>query len=149
MLAGTLGHVLFLFLTASVIAFLLNPLVRDLQRSRLPRGLAVAVVYLIFAAAVTFGIVALGTVVVDQTRSAADRIDAYLTDEPGRTGDSASSRDVDGFRAGCTTTGIDVELSERGRPVARRVDVSELTQDAISFAQGAASRSSSSSSRSS
>ena len=28
----------FLFLTASVIAFLLNPLVRDLQRTRLPRG---------------------------------------------------------------------------------------------------------------
>ena len=28
-----LGHVLFLFLTASVIAFMLNPLVRDLSRS--------------------------------------------------------------------------------------------------------------------
>ena len=42
MLAGLLGHVLFLFLTAAVIAFLLNPLVRDLQRMRLPRGLAVA-----------------------------------------------------------------------------------------------------------
>ena len=38
MLAGMLGHVLFLFLTAAVIAFLLNPLVRDLQRLRLPRG---------------------------------------------------------------------------------------------------------------
>ena len=30
--ASTLGHVLFLFLTASVIAFMLNPLVRDLSR---------------------------------------------------------------------------------------------------------------------
>ena len=35
MLAGLLGHVLFLFLTAAVIAFLLNPLVRDLKRMRL------------------------------------------------------------------------------------------------------------------
>ena len=52
MLAGTLGHVLFLFLTAAVIAFLLNPLVRDLQGMRLPRGLAVALVFLLFAAAV-------------------------------------------------------------------------------------------------
>ncbi len=42
LVAGMLGHVLFLFLAASVIAFLLNPLVRDLQRLRIPRGLAVA-----------------------------------------------------------------------------------------------------------
>ena len=32
MLARPLGHVIFLFLTAAVIAFMLNPLVRDLQR---------------------------------------------------------------------------------------------------------------------
>ena len=82
-LARTLGHALFLFLTASVIAFLLNPIVRELQRTRVPRGVAVVVVYLFFAGAVTVGIVALGTVVVEQTRSAADRVDAYLTDEPG------------------------------------------------------------------
>ena len=37
MLARPLGHVIFLFLTAAVIAFMLNPLVRDLQRLRLPR----------------------------------------------------------------------------------------------------------------
>ena len=74
-----LGHVLFLFLTAAVIAFLLNPLVRDLQRMRLPRGLAVALVFLLFAAAVTFIVLALGSVVVDQTRSATDRIDDYVT----------------------------------------------------------------------
>ena len=37
LLAAKLGHVLFLFLTASVIAFTLNPLVRDLTR-RSPRG---------------------------------------------------------------------------------------------------------------
>ena len=79
MLAGLLGHVLFLFLTAAVIAFLLNPLVRDLQRMRLPRGLAVALVFLLFAAAVTFVALALGSVVVDQTRSATDRIDDYVT----------------------------------------------------------------------
>ncbi|MDH5333186.1 MAG: hypothetical protein OEW65_04825, partial [Thermoleophilia bacterium] len=34
MLARPLGHVIFLFLTASVIAFTLNPLVRDLTRLR-------------------------------------------------------------------------------------------------------------------
>jgi predicted PurR-regulated permease PerM len=79
MLAGTLGHVLFLFLTSAVIAFLLNPLVRELQRLRLPRGLAVALVFLVFAAAVAFVALALGSVVVDQTRSATDRVDDYVT----------------------------------------------------------------------
>ena len=38
LLARTLGHVIFLFLTAAVIAFTLNPLVRDLTRLRLPRA---------------------------------------------------------------------------------------------------------------
>ena len=52
LLARPLGHVIFLFLTAAVIAFMLNPLVRDLQRLRLPRGLAVAVVYTLFVAAI-------------------------------------------------------------------------------------------------
>src|SRR4029453_1528836 len=48
----TLGHVLFLFLTASVIAFTLNPLVRDLTRLKVPRAPAVFLVYTIFAAIV-------------------------------------------------------------------------------------------------
>ena len=52
LLARTLGHVLFLFLTASVIAFTLNPLVRDLTRLKVPRAPAVLVVYAIFAAVV-------------------------------------------------------------------------------------------------
>ena len=47
-LAGTLGHAIFLFLTASVIAFLLNPLVRALQGLRIRRGIGVAVVFLWF-----------------------------------------------------------------------------------------------------
>src|SRR6476619_7080573 len=60
LLARTLGHVLFLFLTASVIAFTLNPLVRDLTRLKRPRGLSVAAVSIVFAAAVNGLLVALG-----------------------------------------------------------------------------------------
>src|SRR5262245_62868833 len=66
LLASTLGHAIFLFLTAAVIAFLLNPLVRDLQRLKLRRGCAVAIVYLVVAAAVGVAVVAIGTVVVEQ-----------------------------------------------------------------------------------
>ena len=137
-LAGTLGHAIFLFLTASVIAFLLNPLVRELGRSRIPRGFAVAVVYLFFAAAMTVGIVAVVTIVVDQAQSAADRVDAYLTDEPGRSGDSAFDRDVADVETWLRGHGVDVELRDQLDQWVADVNVSDLTQEAISFAGGAA-----------
>jgi len=47
-LAKAAGKVLLLFVVAGVIALILNPLVALLQRSRLPRGLAVLAVYLAF-----------------------------------------------------------------------------------------------------
>jgi predicted PurR-regulated permease PerM len=137
-LAGTLSHAIFLFLTASVIAFLLNPLVRSLQGLRIRRGIGVAVVFLSFAAAMIVVIVALVTVVVEQTRSAADRVDAYLTDEPGRSGDSAFDGDVADFEDWLRGHGIDVELRDQVDSWLADVNVSDLTQEAISFAEGAA-----------
>ena len=106
-LASTLGHALFLFLTASVIAFTLNPLVRDLQRLRLPRGLAVGIVYLLFVATVVVVLVLVATVVVDQGRTAADRIDAYVTEEDGRTGLTPAEVDVDRLQAWLDDHGLE------------------------------------------
>jgi predicted PurR-regulated permease PerM len=47
-LARAAGKVLLIFIVAAVIALILNPAVAFLQRSRLPRGLAVLAVYLAF-----------------------------------------------------------------------------------------------------
>ena len=47
-LARAAGKVLIIFIVAAVIALILNPAVAFLQRSRLPRGLAVLAVYLAF-----------------------------------------------------------------------------------------------------
>jgi predicted PurR-regulated permease PerM len=47
-LARASGKVLLIFIVAAVIALILNPAVAFLQRSRLPRGLAVLAVYLAF-----------------------------------------------------------------------------------------------------
>src|SRR4029077_15026949 len=77
--AGAVRHVLFLFLVSLLIALLLNPLVRTLGRVRIPRGPAVAFVYLAFAAVVALAILALATVVVQQTRNASHRVDHYFT----------------------------------------------------------------------
>ena len=141
MLAGLLGHVLFLFLTASVIAFLLNPLVRDLKRMRLPRGLAVALVFLCFAGAVAFIVLALGSVVVDQTRSATDRIDDYLTLD-GAGGSTGAEQDIDRLQAWLDSHGLErIQIQEQATDWVDNLgagEISSYTQDAISLAQGAA-----------
>jgi len=141
MLAGTLGHVLFLFLTSAVIAFLLNPLVRDLQRVRLPRSVAVILVFLLFAAGVAFVALALGGVVVDQTRAAADRVDEYVTvtDAAGRTG---AEHDIDRLQQWLDTHGLErIQIQKQTTDWVDNLgagEISKYTQDAVSFAQGAA-----------
>src|SRR5207342_3589871 len=92
--ARAVGPVVLLFLVAAIIALLLNPLVRGLGRARIPRGLAVAVVYLSFAAAVGVALVALATVVVDQTRTASNRVEIYFTNEVGRPPQTHAERDL-------------------------------------------------------
>jgi len=52
-LARAAGKVLLIFIVAAVIALILNPAVAFLQRSRLPRGVAVLAVYLAFFLALT------------------------------------------------------------------------------------------------
>src|SRR4029453_3318171 len=82
-LAQTLGHVLFLFLTASVIAFTLNPLVRDLTRLKIPRGPSVLIVYAIFLAVVAAFLIAVGVVAVDQAQNASAKVDDYVSEDAG------------------------------------------------------------------
>src|SRR4051812_49807576 len=66
--AGAVRHAVFVFLVAALVALLLNPLVRRVEavpRGPVPRGLAVAVVYLGFTAAVAIAVLVLATVLVD------------------------------------------------------------------------------------
>jgi predicted PurR-regulated permease PerM len=142
LLARPLGHALFLFLTAAVIAFTLNPLVRDLARLRLPRGLSVAIVYVIFAAAVIGLLIALGTVVVSETRSAAERIDSYLTEESPTTGQTGVEVDIDRLQAWLDDHGLEgIRIEKQLDDLTQSIGAGEISgyaQDAISFAQGAA-----------
>src|SRR5438045_4443617 len=83
--AGAVRHVVFLFLVALLIALLLSPVVRIVQRVRVPRGFAVALVYLVFAVALVAADGALGTVLVSETKTAAQREDSDFTDVSGQT----------------------------------------------------------------
>src|SRR5690348_2246958 len=96
--AGAVRHAVFLFLVALLIALLLNPLVRGLGKVWIPRGLAVAIVYLAFAAAVALAVLALATVVVQQTRHASHRVDHYFTTESGHPSRTGAEQDLARFQ---------------------------------------------------
>jgi putative heme transporter len=141
LLAKTLGHVLFLFLTAAVIAFTLNPLVRDLTRLRVPRGLSVAAVFMIFLAVVAALLIAIGAVAVDQAREAADRVDEYVTEN--KSGDqTAAELDIDRLQGWLDDHGLEqIQIREQVNDWLDGLSAGEISgyaQDAISFAQGAA-----------
>ena len=142
LVAETLGHVLFLFLTASVIALTLNPLVRDLTKLRLPRGLAVAIVYMIFAAAVAALLIAVGAVAVDQTKRAAKRIDAYVTTVDPKTGQTPAETEIDSLQTWLDNHGLArIQIRQRVNDWLNGLgagEVSRYAQDVISFVQGAA-----------
>ena len=140
--AGAARHVVFLFLVAALVALLLNPLVRGLGRVWIPRGLAVAIVYLSFAAAVGLAVVALATVVVNQTRSSADRVDAYFTKEHGQSHQTDAERDLDRLQFWLDRHHLKrIKIRKQGHDFLNNIgtkDVQKYTSKAISWAEGAA-----------
>jgi predicted PurR-regulated permease PerM len=136
------GHAVFIFLVAGIVALLLDPLVRALQAIRIPRGFAVALVYLSFAAALIVAIGALATVVVDQTKSAADRVDAYFTEAHGQPRQVDADRDVNRLQRWLNTHRLSsVKVQERGHRVVRQIrekDVGKYTSRVVDFVEGAA-----------
>jgi predicted PurR-regulated permease PerM len=140
--AGAARHVVFLFLVALLIALLLSPVVRVVQRVRLPRGFAVAMVYLVFALVVIAAIGALGTVVVSETKTAAKRVNSYFTDVNGRTGQVDADRDVNRLQEWLDTHGLrSIHVEKRGHSLVRDIrkhDIGKYTNDLVNFLEGAA-----------
>jgi len=140
--ATAVSHVVFLFLVALLIALLLNPVVRVVQRVRLPRGFAVALVYLVFAVTLIAAIGAIGTVVVNETKTAAERVDSYFTEVNGRTGQVEADRDVDRLQRWLDDHRLGaVDIQDRGHRLVRdirRRDVGQYTTRVVNFLEGAA-----------
>jgi putative heme transporter len=140
--AGAVRHVVFLFLVAFLVALLLSPLVRTVQRVRLPRGFAVALVYLVFAVVLVAAIGALGTVLVSETKTAAKRVDSYFTDVNGQTRQVAADRDVDRLQQWLHTHNLgSIHVQKRGHELVRDIrkhDVGKYTNKVVDFLEGAA-----------
>jgi predicted PurR-regulated permease PerM len=137
-LAHALGRAVFLFVVAGLIALLLNPMVRTLGRIWIPRGIAVAIVYLSFAAAATFTIIALATVGVDHVRSSANRVDNYFTKTDAKH-QTAAERDVDRFQAWLDKHHLQrIQIRKQGLEFVHSINVKKVTSKAISLIEGAA-----------
>jgi predicted PurR-regulated permease PerM len=139
--AGAVRHAVFLFLVALLIALLLNPVVRTLGRAWIPRGLAVAIVYLAFAAALALAILALATIVVQQTRHASHRIDNYFTVVSGRTGETGANHDLARFQHWLNTHHLkQIHVEKSGQKFLDSIgtkDVEKYTTKALNWAEGA------------
>ena len=139
--AGAVRHAVFLFLVALLIALLLNPLVRGLGRVWLPRGFAVALVYLAFAAALALAVLALATVVVQQTRTASHRIDNYFTVVSGHTHETGANHDLQRLQHWLDTHHLKrVHVEKSGRKFLNSIgtnDVEKYTTKALNWAEGA------------
>jgi predicted PurR-regulated permease PerM len=139
--AGAVRHVVFIFLVALLIALLLNPLVRGLGRVWIPRGLAVAIVYVSFAAVLALAILALATAVVQQTRNASHRVDSYFTVQSGRTHETGATQDLARFQRWLDTHHLKrVQVQKQGQKFLTSIgtkDVEKYTTKALNWAEGA------------
>jgi predicted PurR-regulated permease PerM len=104
-LARAAGVVLLVFIVAAVIALILNPIVTIVQRGRLPRGLAVAIVYIgFFLSLALLGYFLSGPI--------ADQVRAFQRDVPGLIDDANAS--LADLQRTFDDAGIDVEIQRQG-----------------------------------
>ena len=140
--ASATGHVVFLFVVAALVALLLDSLVRPLQRIRLPRGLAVALVYLAFAAALGLVILGITTAVLSETKTAASRFNDFFENPHAGGGQTGADRDVDRLQHWLDTHHLrSINVESHGHKLVaqvRRRDVGKYTHRIVTFLEGAA-----------
>jgi predicted PurR-regulated permease PerM len=99
-------------------------------------------VYLGCAAALIVSIWALATVVVDQTKTAANRFDTYFTEVDGQTGQTDADRDVDRLQRWLNRHGLSsIDVQTRGHRWVQQIrdkDVGKYTSRVVDFVEGAA-----------
>lgn len=141
-LATAAGHTVFLFMVAALIALLLDPLVLALGAVRIRRSLSVALVYLTFAAVLVVAVAALATVVVSQTKIAANRFNEFFTVPHGRAHLVSADRDLDRLQHWLDTHHLSaIKVEREGHRIVekiRRRDVGRYTSRIVSFVEGAA-----------
>jgi predicted PurR-regulated permease PerM len=138
-LVSAVSHAVFIFVVAALIAILLNPIVRMFTRLRLPRGIAVFVVYMLFAAVfVGTGVIA-GTVVADQVSRASSVVEDEFTTQPGQAETPAQQR-LNRLQVWLDDHGLEQikvrDLGDRLQEEVDKLDVQSVSSRAVDIAQG-------------
>jgi predicted PurR-regulated permease PerM len=137
-LAGMVGRAVFLFIVAGLIALLLNPMVRGLGRIWIPRGIAIAIVYLSFVAAAAFCVVALATVGTDRVRSSSNRVNNYFTNDNSKS-QTGAERDVYRLQIWLNAHHLErIKIRKRGLEFVQSINIKGATSKAIHLIEGAA-----------
>jgi predicted PurR-regulated permease PerM len=140
--ANAAGHTIFLFLIATLIALLLDPVVLTLGAFKIRRGLSVVIVYVTFAAAIVVAIIAITTVVVGQTKTAAEQFNHYFTVQHGQARQTSADRDIDRLQHWLNTHHLQsIKIEKSGHRIVQRIrqrDVGRYTNRIVNFVEGAA-----------
>jgi predicted PurR-regulated permease PerM len=128
-LAKAAGKVLLIFVVAAVIALILNPAVAFLQRSRLPRGLAVLAVYLGFFLALAGIGVLLANPISNQVRTFTHSL-PHLVNE--------ANKSIVSLQGDLHRLGLHVQLAEQGKTALQTLQdkLSKSGGSVVSFGGG-------------
>ena len=105
-LARASGSVLLILVTASIVAVMLTPVVRRLERGRIPRGLAILIVYL-------GGFAILGGVGVLLSNPISTQITRFQRDVPHLV--KQANKDLTNFQSWLDRNGIKVQIQQQGQ----------------------------------
>jgi predicted PurR-regulated permease PerM len=140
--AGAVKHVLFLFIVAMLIALFFDPIVRAFHVGWVPRGFAVALVYILTTLVVIAALALTGTVVVTQSKRAANRFDDYFTKVHHPAGKTDADRDVDRLQQWLNSHGLSgIHVRQSGHDLVKKIrkkDVGKYTSKIVDFLEGAA-----------
>lgn len=127
-LARAAGTALLIFLIATVIALILNPLVKFLQRGRLPRGLAVAAVYI----GLLVVLVGVGVLLVTP---ATNQVEAFQKDVPNLTG--SANRSLADLQDWLDSNGVNFRIKKQGETALQTLQHSVVKRSGaiVSFTQ--------------
>jgi predicted PurR-regulated permease PerM len=140
--AGAVKHVLFLFIVALLIALFFDPIVRAVHLARLPRGLAVGLVYIVTTLVVIAALAGAGTVIVTQSKNAANRFNDYFNKVQPSTHQVAADHDVDRLQNWLNSHSLSgIHVRKQGHDLVRNIrkhDVGKYTHKLVTFLEGAA-----------
>ena len=124
--AQAAAPVLLLFLVAGVFALIINPLVTLLQRARIPRGLAIAVVFALFFATLAGSVALLVRPVSDQVAALEDDLPRLV---------ASANTSLASFQGWLDDRGVGIEIKRQGESALETLQTTALrgSGDVVSF----------------